>query len=100
MYYRFGYRHYWFFESLHFLGGFFVASFFSNFFNSSVWILIGLSIVVFLWESAEVLVAKIPVSARYLRKTFKQKDAMPKLWDTVLDITLDFIGALIFIYFF
>lgn len=100
MYFKFGFRHYWFFEALHFLGGFFVAMFFSNFFQSPAAILTGLGVIIFLWELTEYLIAKISRSAKYLKKTFKQKNITPGWKDTILDVFLDFAGALVFIYFF
>jgi len=100
MYYKFGVRHYWFFEALHFLGGLFTAMFFSNFFHSTTLILMGLGIVVFLWESSEIFISKIPLSAKYVKKTFKLRDITPGWRDTILDIVLDFAGALVFIYLF
>lgn len=100
MYYRFGIRHYWFFETLHFLGGFFVVMFLSNFFQSTTLILTGLGTVIFLWESAEILIAKIPSFAEYVKKILKLKDITPSWRDTILDVVLDFAGALTFIYFF
>ena len=100
MYYGFGARHYWFFETLHFLGGFFVAMFFSNFFQPTALILMNLGIVIFLWESAEIFIAKIPLFTKWVKKTFRQKDITPRWRDTILDIVLDFAGALTFIYYF
>ena len=101
-YYKFGVRHSWFFETMHFLGGFFVAMFFSNFTSSTYLILAYLCIVIFLWELMEILNARIPLLTKFIKKTIKLKleDITPKWRDTVLDIILDFAGALLFIYFF
>lgn len=99
IYYRFGVKHYWFFETLHFLGGFFVAMFLSNFFQSEILILINLGAVVFLWELAEIFIAKIPLFANYFKMILKQKNITPRWRDTTLDVVLDFIGAITFIYF-
>ena len=99
MYFKFGYRHYWFFEILHFLGGFFVVMFFSSFFQSTALILVCLGFVVFLWELVEYLVVKIPRFAMFFKKTFKQKNVTYGGWkDTALDIVLDFAGAGLFLY--
>ena len=100
MYYKFGYRHYWFFEMLHFVAGLFMAMFLSNFFRSNATVLIGVGVVVFLWELAEYLIAKTPRTAKYIKKEFKRKNITPEWKDTVLDIVLDFAGALVFIYLF
>lgn len=97
MYYGFGIRHYWFFESLHFLGGFFIAMFLSHFTHSAVLILVGLAIITFLWELAEDLIARFRKSADYIKRIFNIKDINPVWQDTVLDIFLNFLGAAIFI---
>jgi len=97
MKYGFGYRHYWFFELEHFVGGFFVAMFLSNFTNSVILIFSGLAVVTFLWELLEYLISRFWKSANYMRKTFKIKDVNPGWKDTVLDIFLNFLGATIFI---
>ncbi len=97
VYYGFGIRHYWFFELEHFLGGFFVAIFLSNFTNSTVLIFIGLAAITFLWEFTEYLIARRRKSADYMKKTFKVKDVNPRWKDTMLDIFLNFLGAAIYI---
>ncbi len=99
IYYGFGARHYWFFEVEHFLSGFFVAMFLSNFTNSAVLIFIGLAVVTFLWELAEYLIARFRKSEKYMKKTFHIKSVDPEWKDTVLDIFLNFLGAAIFIVF-
>lgn len=99
MYYGFGFRHYWFDETLHFLGGFFVAMFLSNFTNSWQMILLGLVGISFLWELAEYLLVKIKVLSKLFRKSFHTKPEY-KPGDTVLDLCLNFAGALIFILYF
>ena len=98
MYYGFGPRHYWFPETLHFLGGFFVAMFFSNFSISRGQILIGLGAVTLVWELFEFLIAKIPSWNNYIKKKFRLKRVDFKFVDTTFDVFLNFAGALIFIY--
>lgn len=100
MYYGFGVRHYWFFQTLHFLGGFFVAMFFSGFFRSAGLILAGLGIVTVLWEFIELLIADVPAMSRYTKKKFRLKNVTPEWKDTVFDIILNFSGAILFIYVF
>ena len=97
MKFKFGYKHYWFFELEHFLGGFFVAMFLSNFTNSVISIFIGLAVVTFLWELAEYLISRFRKSASYLKRSFHIKNVNPKWKDTTLDIFLNFLGAIIFI---
>ncbi len=82
---KFSYRHYWFFELEHFLGGFFVAMFLSNFVGSIIAIFSGLAIVTLVWEVTEYLIARF------------RKSIAPKWKDTILDIFLNFLGAIIFI---
>lgn len=100
IYYGFGVRHYWFFETLHFLGGFFVAMFFSSFFSSASWILIGLGIVSILWESAEFLMASVPALSRYVKKRFRLKSVDYEWMDGLFDLALNFTGAIMFLYLF
>lgn len=100
--YSFGFRHYWFFETLHFLSGFFLAMFLTNFADSKILIFAGIAVVSFLWETAEYLLWKIPKLSAGFKKTFSLKKNMniqPKWQDTILDIILNFIGAAIFVYF-
>ncbi|MBI2670071.1 MAG: hypothetical protein HYX20_02935 [Candidatus Yanofskybacteria bacterium] len=100
MYYGFGVRHYWFFQTLHFLGGFFVAMFFSSLFNSTVLILIGLGVISILWESAEFLIASIPTLSKYVKEQFRLKNVDYKWADALFDLALNSTGAILFIYIF
>ncbi len=100
MYYSFGSRHYWFPQTLHFLGGFFAAMFFASFLQSAVSVLAGLGIVTVLWEFIEFLIAKIPVMTRYVKKWFRLKKVGLGWKDTIFDIILNFSGAILFIYLF
>ncbi len=99
MFYGFGFRHYWFFELLHFLGGFFVAMFLSSFIISKLFVLLGVAAISGAWESMEYVIAKILRLSEYLKLTFRQKSVMPEWKDTALDIVLNFAGALVFLYF-
>ena len=99
-YYKFGVKHNWFFEILHFLGGFFVAMFFSNFFDSWARTLIGLGVISFVWELHEYLIAKIPRFSRFYKKRFNLKSVDYKWGDTALDLCLNFAGAIVFLYLF
>lgn len=100
--YGFGFRHYWFFETLHFLSGFFLAMFFASSTDSKILIFLGITIVSFLWETAEYLLGKNPKLLSGFKKTFNLKKNMniqPKWQDTTLDIVLNFAGAAVFVYF-
>ena len=102
MHYGFGFKHYWFFETLHFLGGFFLAMFLANFTYSKILIFIGIAIVSFLWEFAEYLLGKIPKLSSGFKKPFDLKkniNLQPKWPDTFLDVILNFAGAAVFVYF-
>ncbi|MBI2062865.1 MAG: hypothetical protein HYT61_01330 [Candidatus Yanofskybacteria bacterium] len=100
MYYGFGVRHYWFFQTLHFLGGFFVAMFFSSFFSSVSLILISLGIISILWESAEFLIASAPTLSRYIKSKFRLKSVNYEWKDGLFDLALNFTGAILFLYLF
>ena len=100
--YGFGFRHYWFFDTLHFLSGFFLAMFLANFTDSKILIFVGIAAVSFLWETAEYLIGKIPKLSIGFKKAFDLKENVnlqPKWPDTILDVILNFAGAAIFVYF-
>lgn len=100
--YGFGFRHYWFFEALHFLSGFFLAILFASFTDSKILIFSGIAIASFLWETAEYLIGRIPKLSAGFKRTFDLKkniNLKPKWQDTILDIILNFTGAAIFVYF-
>lgn len=100
--YGFGFSNYWFFETLHFLSGFFLAMFLANFTESKILIFAGIAIASFLWETAEYLLGRIPKLSARFRKTFDLKkniDIQPKWQDTILDVILNFTGAAVFVYF-
>lgn len=97
MHYGFGTRHYWFFETEHFLGGFFVAMFLSNFTSSVVFVFVSLAVITFLWELLEYLISQFQKSVNYMKKTFHLKSVATSWKDTILDIILDFSGAAVFI---
>ncbi len=99
MYYGFGFRHYWFYELLHFVGGFFVTMFLSNFTNFWQMILLGLVGVSFFWELGEYLLVKIRSLSKLFRKEFHTKPEY-KSGDMVLDLFLNFAGALVFLMYF
>ena len=100
MKYGFGFRHYWFPETEHFLGGFFMTMFLSNFTNSAALIFTGLAAITFLLELVEYLISRFSKSADYYEKIFKIKYVNSGWKDTILDIFLNFFGAAIFVYFF
>src|SRR3989344_8073429 len=85
MYYGFGVRHYWFFQLLHVLGGFFVAMFFWSFTDSWTVILVGVAIVTISWESLEIAIAKIPSLNSWLRNKLRMNHLKYSWWDGAFD---------------
>ena len=74
--------------------------FLSNFTDSKIFIFLGIATVSFLWEIAEYLIGKVPELSINFKKAFSLKKNMnlqPKLQDTILDIILNFAGAVGFI---
>lgn len=96
MYFGFGVRHYWFFEVLHFLVGFFIAMFLFEFTKSYQMIFLILAGISFVWELSEYLLFKVSTLSKLFKKTFNFKPEY-KLDDTILDLTLNFAGATVFI---
>ncbi len=94
----FGFRHYWFFEVLHFLGGFFVAMLMASFL--SFWqTMAGLALITVLWEGLELLLAE-PKLGRRLREILRLPLKEYSWWDTSFDIVLNYLGAFLFFRFF
>lgn len=96
LYWQFGQRHYWFFEVLHFLGGFFMTMFFYGLYPSRGFALLALLVVTILWESLEVMIDKIPSWSRFARSNLRAESTKVSSWDTVLDVILNFSGAVAF----
>lgn len=82
---------YWFFELFHFLGGFFLAMFFSNFLDLGVWVLYAVIAAGIFWEILEFIVF---LSSRL--KTLLRQNQLT-LRDTFLDLFLDAFGGAIFV---
>ncbi len=85
---------YWLFEAAHFSAGFFFGMFFSNFLSSSREIVGAVFAVGALWELWEFIAWNIP-SLR--KKVFKMGTIT--LPDTILDLILDTLGGVVFVYF-
>lgn len=94
---KYGNKLYWFFELAHFLGGFFMAMFLSNFFSSQLFILLGVFMVGLLWELWELIVNKSNKLQQFLIKHFSYYIDKITWPDTLLDLFLDILGALVFI---
>lgn len=90
-------RHYWIPESEHLAGGFFVYMWFSCFTHQTKFILSGLVLVTLIWEGSEYAVAVIPAFNRTVQESLKITGWHYPWWDTILDIALNYLGAVIFI---
>src|SRR3989338_3757965 len=95
---KYGNKFYWFFETAHFLGGFFVAIFFSNFFDSSLFIIFGVLMVGLLWEIWEFMVNKNADLRQFLMRRFNYYVDKVTWPDTILDLFLGFLGAIVYLY--
>lgn len=90
---------YWFFELSHFLGGFLIALFLSNFSDDALNILYGVFLVGLFWEVYELTIDRSKKIRTFLSK-FGIRQSLMTLPDTLLDLFLDMLGAFIFIKFF
>ena len=86
----------WLFEIFHLLAGFFVAMFFSGFTESELLIVLATMGVGIFWETLEILIHVFPKLRTMLFK-IKFKQGPITLADTILDLILDFSGALLFV---
>ncbi len=85
-------------ETEHLLASFFLAMWLSCFSRSTRFILFGIIIVTGLWEGLEYYIAFAPSAATTVQDVLKITNVDVEVWDTVLDVFLNFIGALIFIF--
>ncbi len=99
MYYGFGFRHYWFFQVEHVLGGFFVAMFFAGLTDSRTAVLIGLAVVTLIWESLEYAAAHIPSWSKYIKIKLRLEKVEFSWADSAFDIVCNYAGAFLLLYF-
>ena len=99
IYYGFGFRHYWFFQAEHVLGGFFVAMFFSGLTDSWAVILAGLAAVTLIWESLEYAAAHIPSWSEFMKRKLRLKKVEFSWADSVFDVVCNYAGAALLLYF-
>lgn len=86
----------WLFEVFHLFAGFFVAMFWSGLIEPETIIVVATVAVGLLWEGWEFFRSRSPKLNAFLSKlNFKQGTIT--LTDTLLDLFLDIVGALIFI---
>ena len=99
-FYNFGARHWWFFETLHFIGGFLLAMFLFGLTGSRASVLFGLLVITLVWEALEYTAQAKPRFGHYLDRRLGLAKTYYSGWDTLLDIVLNFAGAAVFLYFF
>lgn len=97
---RYGDKSYWFFELEHFLGGFFVAMFLSNFLFNSRSIIVFVVLIGILWEMGELIVNKNRKLKQFLINKLNYYIDRETIADIMLDLCLDFLGAATFLYLF
>ena len=84
---------------MHFTGGFLAAMFLFGLFGSRSFALLGLAVITLIWEMLEYLAnAAAPRFGRWLDRRLGLAKTYYSGWDTVLDITLNFAGAAVFLY--
>ncbi len=97
---KYGNKFYWFFELAHFLGGFFITMFLSNFLLENRSIIVFVVLIGILWEAGELVVNKNRKIQQFLINKFNyyiDRETTPGI---VFDLLLDFIGAVFFLYLF
>lgn len=97
---KYGNKLYWFFESAHFIGGFFIAMFFSNFSFENGSTIVLVLLIGMLWEAGELVVNKDRRIQQFLINKFNyyiDRETTPGI---ILDLFLDFLGAITFLYLF
>lgn len=85
-------------EVEHLAAAFFLAMWLSAFSRSIWFILTGLVLFTVLWEGLEYYIAIVPSASQAIQSALQIVDTAVEFWDTVLDIFLNFIGAIIFIF--
>ena len=90
---------YWFFEFCHLFGGFLAAVFLSNFLTVPYIILSAAFLLGLIWEVCELIIDKSQKIKNFLLK-FNIRQGPITLPDTLLDLFLDTLGALIWLKFF
>lgn len=93
----FGIKYYWFIETEHFLSGFFLAMLLSQFMNTKE-ILLSLGIVTLIWELIEFVLQR-PKLTRLIKRAGIKK-GIYSIKDTLFDVLLNYVGAIVFFIFF
>lgn len=88
---------YWFFELSHFLMGFLIASFiYTTFLTNNLFIILVVMAISVLWEFGEYIVIKSSWINNFIKKLNYHIDK-ENFKDILLDLILDFSGAVVFI---
>lgn len=94
-----GNKLYWMYESSHFLAGFLLAALLSSFLDNKL-VLLAVLTISLSWEIYELIVSR----SKYLREFFEAKFKIyitpPTFLDTGLDLLLDVLGAVFYLYLF
>ncbi|MDE2001795.1 MAG: hypothetical protein KGI60_04510 [Patescibacteria group bacterium] len=89
---------YWFFEFCHLLSGMLVAALVAQFTSSAALIVMGTLGVGCAWEIGE-FITNYSAWVHRITERFGLRIEPQTFWDTVLDLVLDVVGAVLFVYF-
>lgn len=94
-----GKKLYWPYEVSHFVGGFLLAVLFLNFLDEKL-VLLAVLTVGIIWEIYEFTVNRNKRLKKYLENKFRYYITQPTFLDTVIDILLNVLGAVFYLYLF
>ena len=97
---KYGAKFYWIFELEHFLAGFFIAMFLSNFLFNNINIIALVVSIGILWEIWELIVNKNRNIQRFLIDKFNYYIDRESTANSMRDLLLDFFGVVTFLYLF
>ncbi len=90
---------YWVYEISHFVGGFILAILFLNFLDKKL-VLLAILMLSILWEIYEFTINKNKNIKKYLESKFKYFIVPSTFSDTMLDLFLGVLGAVVYLYLF
>ena len=94
-----GKKLYWLYESSHFVGGFLLAALLFNFMGKNL-VLLTTLIVSFVWEIYELIINRNRKIKRLFEDKFRYHITPSTFSDTILDILLNVLGAVFYLYLF
>src|SRR3989344_1829857 len=97
---KYGAKFYGIFELEHFLGGFFIAMFLSNFLSDNINIIAFVILIGILWEIWELIVNKNRNIQQFLIDKFNYYIDRESIANIMGDLLLDFFGVVTFLYLF